>query len=236
MNGNRSPSSGRTLVREIIDRIREHIVEKGLSPGDRLPTEREICLMFDVGRSTVREALTVLEVLGAVARRPKLGTVLAEVDFGAIASIIRFLVVRSEKDLGDLLEARRMFEVNSLHLVHENWSDESHRSLRQAAADYAKAVREGRDGLHEDARFHETLVERANNPFIRYYASMIREFFDAPPVAVPLTEEQKKLTIDEHHQVVELLAAGRVAHAQQLLHRHLSRYLERGIVAGRPKS
>lgn len=224
-------SNGRALVHNVIDRIREHIVANRLKPGDRLPTEREICSLFGVGRSTVREALTVLEVLGAVTRKTKVGTVVSEVDFSVVASIIRFLVVRSEKDLGDLFEARRIFEVHMLPLVYDNWSEKTHELLNQAVERYAQAIREGRDGVAEDVQFHEALVECSNNVFIRHYAAMIREFFDVPKVTVPLTDEQKNTTLQEHSQLVELLACGDVLQAQRVLHRHLSRYVERGIVS-----
>lgn len=230
MNHPSSHSNNRALVHEVIDCIREHIVANGLKPGDRLPTEREICGRLGVGRSTVREALTVLEVLGAVTRKTKVGTLVSEIDFSMVASIIRFLVVRSEKDLRDLFEARRIFEVHILPLVRENWTEASRQRLGQAAEKHATAVREGRDGIAEDLAFHEALVECANNAFIRHYAAMIREFFDVPRVAEPLTEDQKKLTLNEHAKLVELLAAGDVEQAQRLLHRHLSRYIDRGIV------
>lgn len=230
MNEVPASSNGRALVHEVIDRIREHIVSNALKPGDRLPTEREICTLFGVGRSTVREALTVLEVLGAVTRKTKVGTVVSEVDFSVVASIIRFLVVRSQKDLVDLFEARRIFEVHMLPMVWDNWSEATHDLLNQAVDRYAQAIREGRDGVIEDVQFHEALVECSKNVFVRHYAAMIREFFDVPQVTVPLTEEQKQLTLQEHSQVVDLLASGDVLQAQRVLHRHLSRYVERGIV------
>lgn len=222
----------RALVHDVIDRIREHIIENGLRPGDRIPTERDICDMLGVGRSTVREALTVLEVLGAVTRKTKVGTVVSEVDFGVVASIIRFLVVRSDKDLGDLFEARRIFEVNMLPLVHDNWSDSTKAALNEALARYAQAIKNGGDGVAEDVGFHETLVACSNNAFIRHYAAMIRGFFNVPLVTVPLTDDQKQLTLNEHSQIVSLLSSGDLVQAQRVLHRHLSRYVERGIVSG----
>jgi GntR family transcriptional repressor for pyruvate dehydrogenase complex len=175
--------------------------------------------------------LTVLEVLGAVTRKTKIGTVVSEVDFGVVASIIRFLVVRSDKDLGDLFEARRIFEVNLLPLVYDNWTDETKIALNEALARYAQAIRNGEDGVAEDAAFHEALVDCSNNSFIRHYAAMIRGFFNVPRVTTPLTMEQKQLTLSEHSQIVALLTSRDLAQAQRLLHRHLSRYVERGIVS-----
>lgn len=226
-----TPQNRRALVHDVIDRIREYIVANGLKAGDRIPTERDICAQLGVGRSTVREALTVLEVLGAVTRKTKVGTVVSEVDFGVVASIIRFLVVRTSKDLKDLFEARRLLEVNMLPLVLENWSDAVKATLSDALASYSQAISSGGDGVTEDINFHETLVACSGNIFLRHYAAMIREFFSIPSVRSPLTDEQKQLTLNEHTQVVSALSSGELVQAQYILHRHLSRYIERGIVS-----
>lgn len=226
-----APQNRSALVHEVIDRIREYIIENGLQPGDRIPTERELCTQLGVGRSTVREALTVLEVLGAVSRKTKVGTVVSEIDFAVVASIIRFLVVRTDKDLGDLFEARRLIEVNMLPLVQENWTEASKTSLNEALARHAQAIKRGEDAIAEDVAFHETLVACSGNMFVRHYAAMIREFFRVPSVRSPITAEQKELTLNEHTQVVAYLSTGELALAQRVLHRHLSRYIERGIVS-----
>ena len=220
----------RALIHQVIDQIREHIVNEGLVKGDRIPTEREIAVELGVGRSTVREAMTVLETLGAVARKTKRGTVVSEVDFGAVASIVRFLVVRTDKDLSDLFEARRLVEVSLLPLVHQNWSQEVHEALKQEIEASLLAIENGNHGVAEELRFHEQLVVASGNVFLRHYTAMIQEFFSVPSVGTPLTKEQQELTVSEHSKIVEALANGDVPLAQSILFSHLSRYLERGII------
>jgi len=118
-----------------------------------------------------------------------------------------------------------------LPLVYDNWSDSTKTALNEALARYAQAVKNGEDGVAEDVAFHETLVACSNNAFIRHYAAMIRGFFSVRRVTVPLTQEQKQLTLNEHTQIVSFLNSGDLVQAQRILHRHLSRYVERGIVS-----
>ena len=57
-----------TLPEQVRDRLLQAIAERGLRPGDQLPTEAEVTAMFGVSRSTVREALRLLERDGLVSR------------------------------------------------------------------------------------------------------------------------------------------------------------------------
>jgi len=62
-----------TIPDEIIDQIHSMILTGELSPGDRLPAERQLCEMFNVGRSSIREALKTLASIGII-RRDTVGT------------------------------------------------------------------------------------------------------------------------------------------------------------------
>src|ERR1041384_6424725 len=89
----------RTLSREVLGSLRRYILSRQLQPGDRLPTERALAADLGVSRTTVREALTTLETLGAVDRHPGRGAVLQPVDFSLLAEVSRFLMVRSPADI-----------------------------------------------------------------------------------------------------------------------------------------
>jgi ABC-type glycerol-3-phosphate transport system substrate-binding protein len=62
------------LTRQIIDQVRSQIERGELAPGDRLPTESELCAQLGVSRKPVRHALGQLQALGVLERRPRLGT------------------------------------------------------------------------------------------------------------------------------------------------------------------
>jgi len=226
-----SPVSGSVLTHDVILSLRKFIVSNGLAPGDRLPPEREIAAQLQVGRSTVREALTVLEVLGAITRKTKRGTVVSEVDFGLIASLVNYLVVKTDDDLRQLFEARRLIEVSLVPLVVKHWSKESRKALKAAVKKGEDDLEAGGSGLEADILFHEELVNASRNVFLKHYSAMIQEFFSVPSVRIPISEEQRRLTVGEHASIIKAINSGDAVKAQGILHRHLSRYIDRGIVS-----
>src|SRR2546430_4260383 len=65
----RSPIERRKTYELVAERLTEEISSRALSPGDLLPPERELVASFGVGRSSVREALRMLESRGLIASR-----------------------------------------------------------------------------------------------------------------------------------------------------------------------
>jgi DNA-binding FadR family transcriptional regulator len=61
-----SPIPRANLTEEIVKRIISLIMDLAMQPGDKLPTERELVARFGVGRSSIREAVKILNALGIV--------------------------------------------------------------------------------------------------------------------------------------------------------------------------
>ena len=66
-----------TLVRVISDYLTDNLISGALKPGDKLPSDRNLAVMFGVGRTAIREALKVLSVLGLFRILPAQGTFVA---------------------------------------------------------------------------------------------------------------------------------------------------------------
>ena len=86
------------------------IREGQLRPGERLPSERDLAEQLQVGRSSVREALRVLEVSGIVASRHGSGAYLRDLDQHDVISPLALLLGATGDIVGDLWEVRIMFE------------------------------------------------------------------------------------------------------------------------------
>ena len=72
------PVRNKSLSKMVMESIKEVLIQKTLKPGDRLPTETELCESLGVGKSSVREAIKMLEVLGVVETRQGEGTYIAK--------------------------------------------------------------------------------------------------------------------------------------------------------------
>ncbi|MDX2376893.1 FadR family transcriptional regulator [Microbacterium sp. LRZ72] len=161
-----SPTDARKAWQVVLEHIEAGLIDGRFTPGDRLPPERELATTLGVGRSSVREALRVLEVLGLVrtgtGSGPAAGAIIIATPHGGMAALLRLQVAAQGFPLGDIVQTRLLLEggvVDSL--------------ARAGDADLAPAVAVldamERDDLTAaeflalDAQFHLTLAEASGN-------------------------------------------------------------------------
>src|SRR5215204_5214592 len=124
--------SGTRAWRSVLERIESDLLDGRLSPGDRLPPERELAARLGVGRSSVREALRVLEVLGLVrtgtGSGPSSGAIIIATPHGGMSALLRLQVAAHGFPLDDVVRTRLVLE----SAVVEALADEPLRSTSAA--------------------------------------------------------------------------------------------------------
>ena len=192
---------------EVLARLRQHILAQGLKPGDRLPTERDLAAGLGVSRGTVREALKVLEVIGAVARSPRRGAVLQPVDFGILAEVSRFLMVRTSAVFSEVFVARRVLEVSVLPLAVAHASPDHFR--RMEAANHLMEAEIDGDGspVDGDMAFHRACLPL---PTTAYWNSSggDSESFRDPRAHLLMDGAMARQTVAEHREIAVAIRAG----------------------------
>lgn len=101
----------------IVKQLRLMIEQEGLKPGDRLPSERELCERLVVGRSSVREALRALELLGLIETRRGEGTFIRDFKGHQLVQLISTFILQDEKAKTDIAETKFLIEMDCLSLV-----------------------------------------------------------------------------------------------------------------------
>ena len=100
--------------RIVLERIEPDLLEGRLAPGDRLPGERELAAPLGVGRSSVREALRVLEVMGLIrtgtGSGPTSGAIIIATPRGGMSTLLRLQVAASGFPLDDVVSTRLVLE------------------------------------------------------------------------------------------------------------------------------
>lgn len=102
---------------EILRYIRAYIVEKQLSYGDKIPSERELAEKLKVGRSSVREALRALELLGMIETRRGEGTFLKDFREHNLIELLGTFILEDSKAVDDIIEMNNLLERNALDLI-----------------------------------------------------------------------------------------------------------------------
>ena len=114
-----SATNGSKYV-EIVNYLREMIEKDGLRPGDKLPSERSLSESLHAGRSSVREALRALELLGLIETRKGEGTFLRDFQGHQLVQLISTFVLQDEKAKSDVLETKNYIQLNCLLLAKNN--------------------------------------------------------------------------------------------------------------------
>jgi GntR family transcriptional regulator, transcriptional repressor for pyruvate dehydrogenase complex len=114
MKMNTSRSQSKVYI-EIVESIREMIQKDGLQPGDRLPSERELSESLGVGRSSVREALRSLELLGLIETRRGEGTFIRDFKDHRLVELLSTFILTDGKVQEDILQT--LFSVEQACLL-----------------------------------------------------------------------------------------------------------------------
>ncbi|MGM0838095.1 MAG: FadR/GntR family transcriptional regulator [Bacillota bacterium] len=101
---------------EIVKKIRSIIVEDGLSSGDKIPSERELSDRLNVGRSSVREALRALELLGLIETKRGEGTFIKDFKEHHLVELLGTFILEQDKTKTDLLETKMEIEKTCIQL------------------------------------------------------------------------------------------------------------------------
>lgn len=104
-----------SAVEQVVQSIRALIAEAGLTVGDRLPTERELCDRFSASRNTVREAMRMLKAYGVVDVRPKVGATIIDQRMNRAFDLFSFNVrAVSRRTFDDIQGFRELIETGAV--------------------------------------------------------------------------------------------------------------------------
>lgn len=141
------------------------VVEKRLSPGEKLPNELELSHELGVSRATLREAIQSLVVQGVLEVHRGRGTFVSQQaagtgDFG----FDRLSRVRGQ--LRDLFELRTIFEPQAAQLACRRATPEELAEILDRGAAVERCIRENRDRVQADREFHAAIVRATHNEFM----------------------------------------------------------------------
>jgi len=161
---------------EVVQQIRELVAAGRIGPGDRFPSERELCRILSVGRSTLREAIRALEALGLVRVVPGQGTFLVELPGTAGGEGPAGDSRRKAWDRQrEMFEVREVLEPGLAALAARRATPEHLERIRAALAAQREEVERGGSGMVPNSAFHAAVAMAADNSIL---LQMVRSFLD----------------------------------------------------------
>jgi GntR family transcriptional repressor for pyruvate dehydrogenase complex len=154
---------------EIVDQISSHIESGELKPGDRLPSERTLSDTLNIGRQSLREALSVLEAMGLIEVKHGIGT-FVRLDALACLPMARKEDLNADNPF-DFLEARRVVETEMASLAAKRATAAEIEEMEKTLAELLADTTGGKREYELDRRFHLAVARGAHNDIL--YRTML---------------------------------------------------------------
>ena len=208
-------------VVEVARRLLMQVSSGQLEPGSRLPSERQLATTLDVGRSTVREALATLDLLGIIETRQGAGSFIKGDTSELLPQAIEWGLMLGRPRTLDLVEARRHIEIINAELATTRASDEGKAALARA---YERMVSSSHDSVgfvDADIAFHLEIASLAENSVLSDILTSIRSLLRVWVTRATTTDENMHETLDEHRLVVEAVLSGDPRKARTAMENHM---------------
>jgi GntR family transcriptional repressor for pyruvate dehydrogenase complex len=221
------PITRTSISDEIVDQIMSLIAKGDLKPGQRLPSERELCKNFGAGRSSLREALRCLCIVGVLNARVGEGTSVAPDGGKFLGKIIEWRVVTEQHDIEDLMEVRIALEGVTAANAALRGSEKDLLKLQDLLTKMDAALKDEKRFAARDLEFHVTLAEASENFLIVDLVSMIRGQLEKALSRVLLLPNARPLSLKEHVSVVNAIRRRDPEAAREAMQSHLDAALKR---------
>jgi len=219
------PIARRKTYELVAERLVDMIGQGALRSGDALATERELTERFAVGRSSVREALRMLESQGVIRAAGSSTFVVAEA-MNPLNSSLRMLFALDERTgIHDLFELRRILECEAAALAAERKMPEDLAEMDAATEEMAAALYSGlADGfIDADLRFHLALAGATGNRLVLHSMHAVRDVLRRALLTVYRIPQSPESAVGEHRKIREAIAAGDAVRARDEMRAHLDR-------------
>lgn len=160
---NRAQPTPKDLTSSLLALFKRLIAEGVLSPGDRLPPERELAEMVGVSRSSLRQALKVLETMGVISQRVGSGTRLNPAAASILAEPLQFLILLEGITFQELMEARLIVEPELAARAAVLATAEQVEALERAIVQMEESTADPDRFVASDLEFHQAVYRAAGN-------------------------------------------------------------------------
>jgi DNA-binding FadR family transcriptional regulator len=214
------------LYERVTEKILALIKENVWSPGDRLPTERELAKAFGVSRTVVREALKVLEAQGVLETTTGSGVRVRPPDSSVVSrSLQTYIQLLDQTGLDlKLAEIRRVLEVEIAALAAERATAEQRAALDQLCREMRQHTDSAQKIAELDLEFHLLLAEATQNQLFRVLLTplieQLREHFEY--VWASYGPRPVERVFEQHELLVKAIQQGDAALARETMTEHLA--------------
>src|SRR4051812_48357537 len=209
------------LPDQIAARLVALITERRLKAGDRLPPERELAATMGVSRSSLREALRALAMLGVAEMRQGDGTYLTSLQPEKLMRPVGLVLALTDTGLAELFEARKLVEPGLAAWAAERRDDAAAEAIMDCAHASGDALDDAEAFMWHDIELHGRIAHAAENAILSRLLDSIASMGIASRRRTGRLAEVRERSAQDHLEIAAAIAARDAEEAGQAMLRHL---------------
>lgn len=218
---------GKSIVDKIVDNITNAIINGELKPGDKIPTETELCESMGVGRNTVREAIKILDAYGVVHIRRAEGTFVNQEYNSKMLYPILYGIILQRDSANQIIELRKVIDVGTLQVVINKLTKEKLTAIENALKELEKEIyspeANARKVYEADVKFHSEIVGVTENVMIESignYIDKITRQSRTHAIDQILVKKEAGKFLELHKNIIKLLVDKEAAFVPSVVEEH----------------
>ena len=225
------------LVNRLTMYFADEILEGRLKRGDQIESDRELAKKLNVGRSAVREALKVLDVLGMIDIRLGQGTYITSRETNFFSVPLSWSLFLDGTQVKSILQVRGALELRAVQLAAQCEDKNKLDKLTDIYYRMQKTFQESKDTdnlqhalqetLNADIEFHTCIAECSGNPIILSMLTTIRNFLKRVSGTGMVDADQLQAVVEEHQKLYGAIISGNVDAATHTMTKHLAASMAR---------
>ena len=217
-----------SMTEKTTNAMKADILSGNYEEGEKYLSESEVCNKFGVSRTTVREAMRILQAIGFLELKPGKGAFVAVCDESKLNKLAMESIFSKEDDYLELSEVRMGIEPMVAKYAAERADEDELFRLYGILAFFEKAYQAGDvTGMIEaDEKFHDTLAECAHNEvYVKLYEQLSESLKDCKGKLFAI-ENNGKSAIAEHKAIADAIAERNPQLAYSAMEKHIANIIE----------
>ena len=208
-------------VYEEVARQIERLILKKLKPGDKLPSERELAEMLQVSRSSIRDAIRGLELMGLVEPRQGAGTIVREISADTLVNPFATALKQRQALVSELLDFRKMLEPPLAARAATHASPEEISEMEEILQRQEGKLSSGETTIAEDAEFHYAVALASGNSVVLKVLDILMDLLRETRERSLQVEGRPKKSLIGHRKILAAIKHQDAEAAKAAMRRHI---------------
>lgn len=219
-----SPIKNTKLYEQVIEQIKDMILRGELKKGDKLPSERELVERLQVSRTSIREALRALQIIGLIECKQGEGNYISQSFERSLFEPLSIMFILEKSNPEEIIQVRKIIEVETAAIAAKKITKEELESLEILITAFKNSTDEI-DNVKIDKKFHYKIAQASRNFIIvnilNAISSLIDSFIKDARNKILMEEKNREVLAKQHEDIYNALKKGDSKKAAEAMRKHL---------------